>query len=235
MLRGQILIATIALLGTLSATGCEFFDAFKPGSGQTVVNVFATHHATPENGIIPDRGGDGEARVFENDEGWTVHLSMGYVTTRAVTLHRCDGDAMPVDVYFGSLAEDLSTADFDRFTIGGTEVGRAELCAMTVHYGPFDDATDDRPDGAETEDVDGYTLVLTASPRAGENRFLRHRTNGCSMSPRFSGTETALSYPGNEDSRQLSFQKIKRFFRVNLAFGKKLPGAAGAWSKPLPN
>ena len=169
MVRGQILIATIALLGTLAATGCEFFDAFKPGTGQTVVNVFATHHATPENGVVPDRGGDGEARVFENDEGWTIHLSMGYVTTRGVTLHRCDGDAMPVDVYFGSLAEDLSSADLDRFTIGGTEVGRVDLCAMTVHYGPFDAATDEKPDGVEIEDVDGYTLVLAGFARRGED------------------------------------------------------------------
>jgi hypothetical protein len=169
MVRGQILIATIAGLGLIASTGCDFIDAFKPGSGQTVVNVFSTHHATPENGIVPDRGGDGEARVFENDEGWTITLTMGYVTTQGATLHRCDGNEMPVDVYFGSLAEDLSRADLERLTIGGTEVGRTDLCGMTVHYGPFDDATDERPHGVDSEDLDGSTLVLAGFARRGED------------------------------------------------------------------
>jgi hypothetical protein len=170
------------VLGLLAASGCDdFFDAFTPGSGRTVVNVFSTHHATPENGVVPDRGGDGEGRVFDNDEGWTVHLAEGYVTTRDVTLQRCDGDVMPVDVYFGSLAEDLKAADLDRVTIGGTELGRSELCSMTVHYGPFDAATDEVPQGADPLELDGATLTLAGWATRGEDTIPFAFSNAASL------------------------------------------------------
>ncbi len=170
MVRGHILIGAIALLGLVSTTGCEdFFDAFKPGTGRTLVHVFSTHHATPENGVVPDRGGDGEVRVFDNDMGWTVHLANAIVTTRAVTLERCDGNAMAVDPYFGSFAENFTSEDLGRSTIGGVQLGRSELCSMTVHYGPFDATTDEAPEDVDPDDLDGATLLVTGWATRGED------------------------------------------------------------------
>ncbi len=159
------LTASLALTG-----GCEFIDAFS-GEGNTLVNVFSTHHATPENGVVPDRGGEGEVRVFETDEGWTVHLVYGVVTTRGVTLHHCDGGEAPVDLYFGSHAEDLSGTDLDRQTVGGTEVSASKLCGMTVHYGPFS-MQNDRPP-AKADDLgqlDGNTVFLAGFAERGDAR-----------------------------------------------------------------
>ena len=170
MVRGQILIGAIALLGLLATTGCEeFLNAFDPDSGHTMVNVLSTHHATPENGVVPDRGGDGEVRVFDNDTGWSVHLAEAYVTTRDVTLERCDGNSMAVDQYFGSLAESFTDEDLGRSTIGGVEVGRSELCSMIVHYGPFDAANDEPPEDVDGDDLDGITLLIAGWATSGED------------------------------------------------------------------
>ena len=171
MIRGQIFIAALATLGLLG-TGCDFFDAFNPDGGRTLVNVFSTHHATPEdNGIVPDRGGDGETRVFDNDEGWTVHIGDGFVVTRGISLHSCDGEAMSVETYLGALAEDLSHQDLDRMTVGGAEVGPSSFCSMTVHYGPFDAGADEAPPETDPSDLDGLTLILAGWAQKGEDKI----------------------------------------------------------------
>ncbi len=162
--------AALALIaGAVFTGGCDLIDAFSD-SGDTLITVFANHHATPENGAVPDRGGDGDLRVFENDEGWTVHLADGLITTTGVTLHRCDGAQAPVEFYFGSVAEDLRSADLDRKTLGGTEVGAAEFCGVTVHYAPFSAQLDEAPASMDAAVVDGLTIYLHGFAEKGDAR-----------------------------------------------------------------
>lgn len=161
-------LGVFALTALTALSGCDqLFDALGEDSS-TVVNVFATHHATPTDGLVPDRGGDGEVRVFDNDEGWTVNLTEGFVTISGVTLDRCDGMAMPVDLYLGSVPENLKQADLDRISVGGTEVGAAEFCGMTVHYGPYNAESDPSPEGIEAEAIDGTTVHLKGFAERGE-------------------------------------------------------------------
>ena len=152
--------AALALAtASLFAGGCDLIDAFTD-PGETLVTVFANHHATPENGAVPDRGGDGEVRVFDTDEGWTITLIEGVVTTRGVTLHGCNGSQTDIDMYAGAHAEDLCTADLDRRTVGGIEVNAGDICGMTVHYGAFAAETDEAPAAMEPGRVDGATVFL---------------------------------------------------------------------------
>lgn len=162
-IRASLALAAAALL----SGGCDLIDALSD-EGDTLVTVFSNHHATPTDGFVPDRGGDGELRVFENDAGWTVHLTGGLITTQGVTLHRCDGTQSPIEFYFGSIAEDLRSADLERRTLGGTEVGAGELCGVTIHYGPFSAATDDAPDEMDEAQVDGLTIFLQGYAVRGE-------------------------------------------------------------------
>ncbi len=152
--------AALALAASALITGgCDLIDAFSD-PGDTLITVFANHHATPENGAVPHRGDAGDYRVFENDEGWTVQLTDGLITTSGVTLHRCDGAQAPVEFYFGSVAEDLRSADLDRRTLGGTEVGASEFCGVTVHYAPFSAQRDEAPASMDAAVVDGLTVYL---------------------------------------------------------------------------
>lgn len=155
--------AALALCAlTAFAPGCDLIDALTD-PGETLITVFSRHHASPRDGTVPDLGGEGEMRVFENDEGWTVHLIDGVITTRGVTLHRCDGTEAPVELYFGTLAEDLSGADLDRRTVGGTKVVAAEYCGLTVHYGPFAAGNDSPPPANDLDPMmlDGNTVFLS--------------------------------------------------------------------------
>ncbi len=163
-IRAALALAAAALL----SGGCDLIDALSD-EGDTLVTVFSNHHATPMDGLVPDRGGDGELRVFENDEGWTVHLTDGLITTRGVTLQRCDGSETPIEFYFGSVAEDLRSADLERRTLGGTEVGAGDLCGVTIHYGPFSAETDNAPEQMDAEDVDGLTVLLEGYAERGDD------------------------------------------------------------------
>ncbi len=164
-IRASLALAAAALL----SGGCDLIDALQ-NEGDTLITVFANHQASAENGQTPDLGRAGEVRVFDNDEGWTISLASGVITTTGVTLERCDGREAPVDFYFGTVAEDLRTADFDRRTLGGTKVGAGSFCGMTVHYGPFSAATDDAPGLVDVREVDGLTLYLVGVAERGQER-----------------------------------------------------------------
>lgn|GEM_PF-961670 len=164
-IRASLALAAASLL----SGGCDLLDVLSP-EGDTLITVFANHHATPEDGLVPDRGGDGELRVFENDEGWTVHLTSGVITTEGATLQRCDGQESAIELYFGAFAEDLRSADFDRRTLGGAEVGASEYCGVTVHYGPFSAETDEVPTDMDAQTVDGHTIFITGYAERGEDR-----------------------------------------------------------------
>ena len=162
----RTLATTLGLVTALLGSGCDLIDAFED-EGKTQVQVFTTHHATSEDGQMPVLGGDGEQRVFQSDEGWTITLTEGYVVTSGVTLIGCDGATRELDLYWGALAEDLNVEDLELASVGSVQSGPGEYCGMTVHYGPFDAETSDvEPRSAE---VDGATIFLAgAAERDGE-------------------------------------------------------------------
>jgi len=150
-----------ALLGLLMPLvgGCDpqsWFDDVQ--HERQLVDVLVTHHATPENGSFPDRGGDGESRIFVTDEGWEVQLLEAIVVTSATTLHQCDDGPIEIDMYWGALPEDISQRDLDALTLGSTKVESAEFCALTVHYGPYVPGADAAP--RSNEAIDGATIYM---------------------------------------------------------------------------
>lgn len=128
----------LVLVATSMLGACDLADLIdNPQGAHTLVSVSVTHHASPENGSFPDRGGEGEMRTFDTDEGWTVALVAAFVTTQAVELGRCEGDAVALDMYHGPLAEDITGRDLELLTVGGIEVRAAEFCDVRVTYGPY--------------------------------------------------------------------------------------------------
>lgn len=141
--------------------GC---DHLEPGGA--LVYVFSTHHATPENGIIPDRGDHDEPRVFDNDEGWTIRLHESYITTSAVTLLRCDGAQFPLTMFWGPCPEDLRERDLELLTVAGLKVPPGNYCGLQVTYAPYEepvvetDGNESRHVAPTNEAVYGATIYL---------------------------------------------------------------------------
>jgi hypothetical protein len=154
----RLALSSFALAAVVSSSGCELADAFS-GKNGTLVQVSTTHHATPEDGLFPSRGGDGEFRVFETDEGWQVTLVEAFVVTRDLQLEDCSGNVIDVELYWGHLAEDIKVTDLDPVTVGGTELSDVSLCGVTVTYGPFDATTTDGPSEDDAM-VHGATIYL---------------------------------------------------------------------------
>jgi len=149
--------AALLCLGSTLVAGCELQSLFDQND-RTLVDVMITHHATPENGTFPDRGGDGEMRVFPTDEGWEIQLLEAIVVTSATTLHECESDSVDVDMYWGALPEDFSERDLDALTLGSTSVESAEFCSLTVHYGPYVPGADAAP--RSNTAIDGATIHM---------------------------------------------------------------------------
>lgn len=159
-------LASVLALGALVAGGCDLNDMFHDlDNPRTLINVSVTHHATAEAGAFPDRGGEGEMRTFETDEGWTIALVSAYFTTASVTLHGCDGDEVSLDMYWGPLAEDITGRDLDMLTVGGVEVDASEFCTLDVHYGPYPDSSN--MNGID-ERVAGATFYLQGAATKGD-------------------------------------------------------------------
>lgn len=116
-----------------SLPACGAFD-----EGGATVFVFSTHHATPENGVFPDRGDDDKPRRFLNDLGWEVTLLESYVTISAVSLIRCDGQQFPLDMFWGPCPEDLRDKDLEVLTVAGRKVPPGDYCELWVQYGPYE-------------------------------------------------------------------------------------------------
>jgi len=145
--------------------GC---DALEPDD--SLLYVFSTHHATPEEGTFPDRGGDDMPRVFDNGDGWTVTLLESYITIRDITVLACDGTAYPLEMFWGPCPEDLRSEDLDILTVAGRKLPEGHYCTLVVDYGPYEtpemDPAEEEPeedtlhDAPENEAVDGSTVYL---------------------------------------------------------------------------
>jgi hypothetical protein len=133
------------------SSGCELDE------GGALVHVFSTHHATPEDGIFPDRGAEDMPRVFDNDLGWTITLVESYVTTVGMTMYRCDGTPLDLNMFWGPCPEDLRLRDLERLTVAGLKAKPGHYCALEVTYGPYE-----LPDPDDEED----DAVRHATPKS---------------------------------------------------------------------
>lgn len=162
--------ATAGLL--LLGSGCNALDRFEDG-GATVF-VFATHHATPEDGAFPNRGGDDMPRSFENAEGWSVTLLEAYVTISSVTLIGCNGAEYPLRMFWGPCPEDLRDEDLATLTVAGSRVDDGNYCTLRVEYDAYmppiiDDEADDTRHQVPTNDaVQGASVYLLGGARLGD-------------------------------------------------------------------
>jgi len=149
----------------LLAGGCglDFITA-----KSTIVQVVSTHHGTAdEDGEYPDLG-TGNSRLFETDEGWSIHLTRGYITTTKVVLEDCDGLIADVELTSGHVAEDLTKEDRQKSVLGSLSVPAVDICGLTVDYGRFDpdESEQNRPD-----EVEGTSVYLEFTAIDGETRL----------------------------------------------------------------
>ena len=170
------LLRHVAAVAALSATailgsGCDLLEALENEvDGTTLVQLMVTHHATPEDGRFPDLS-DGELRTFETDEGWTVFLQTGYVTTSHATLGNCNGATVDFDPYWGPLPENIGHQDLDLFSFAAAEVESGQYCELSVEYGPFvatPEAAGRTDMGEHRADVEGNTYFFKGVAQKGD-------------------------------------------------------------------
>ena len=168
-------------LGPLArAVGCLGCLALVPGcleqleDGGAIVNIFSTHHASPEDGIYPDRGDDEMPRIFSTDEGWTVTLLESYVTMSAVSIVSCNGLETPLNMFWGPCPENMHKKDLETLTVAGLKVDSGDYCQLRVEYGPYetpviDQDTETQHAVPENTAVDGATVYLRGAATMGED------------------------------------------------------------------
>lgn len=155
--------------------GCNAFERFEDG-GATVF-VFATHHATPENGAFPGKGQEDMPRVFDTDDGWTVTMLEGYVTISAVTLVACNGSERELNMFWGPCPEDLKDQDLATLTVAGNRANEGDYCTLRVTYAPYqtpvvdEDHDETRHETPSNPDVQGATIYLRGGAQLGDGEF----------------------------------------------------------------
>lgn len=155
-------------LGVLSCVplfaGCEAFSGY---AVRTVVNG-AHHGARGDDGVLPDYGGDLEARTFTNDLGWRVVLSEGVIVTTAATIEPCEGMGVPLGMPFGPFPESLLDTDVAVTDFASMELDAGEYCTLIVEYGRYQSAVagmaadEPFPIPADT-DIEGATIYLAGT------------------------------------------------------------------------
>lgn len=151
------------------ASGCGLLEEQLEDGGATVF-IFATHHATPEDGVIPFKGDDDMPRTFENEEGWQVTLLEAYVTISSVSLISCGGAEYPMNMFWGPCPEDLRDEDLAPLTVAGNRVGDDNYCTLRVEYAAYqtpviDEESDTRHETPANDNVDGTTVYLRGGAR----------------------------------------------------------------------
>jgi len=158
------LCLSLSALALAATTGCGLDD----GGAQIV--VFSTHHATPEDGIFPDKGLDDKPRIFTNDLGWEVTLLESYITIESVTVVSCDEAEYPLDMFWGPCPEDLRAEDLNVLTVAGTKLPAGDYCELWVDYGPYvtpvvDEGTATRHETPSSPEVLGSTAFFDGGAR----------------------------------------------------------------------
>lgn len=160
-LAAPAFVASLAL----PTAGCDLMEALD-GSGGTV-QMFATHHATPEDGELSIE--EGEDRVFETESGWTVVLEEAYVVTSAISLVHCDGSSAQADLYWGQLPENLTAPDLEVTSLGSVEAPAGQYCGVVVDYEPYDPwAVQDGFARPDNDALVGATMYLRGHAIKGE-------------------------------------------------------------------
>jgi hypothetical protein len=165
----------VGLVLLTASAGCNAFDRFEEG-GATVF-VFATHHATPEDGAFPGRGEEDMPRVFDTDAGWKVTLLEGYVTMSAVTLVACNGSERELNMFWGPCPEDLKDEDLATLTVAGNRVGDGDYCGLRVTYAGYEtpvvdeDADETRHETPTNPAVQGATVYLRGGAQLDDGEF----------------------------------------------------------------
>jgi hypothetical protein len=142
--------------------------------GDELVTVFATHHATPENGTFPLRGDDLQPRIFDVGDGWELTLAESYVTIASTTLVSCSGQEHSLRMFWGPCPEDLRRADLEVLTVSGLKVPPGDYCELEVEYAPYempivDDEAETRHAVPTIEDVEGNSVFLRGIAQRGED------------------------------------------------------------------
>jgi hypothetical protein len=158
----RVLVPAAALLVT---GGLEHFE-----DGGAFVNVFSTHHATPdEDGVFPDRGDDDMPRIFEVGDGWQVTLLESYVTIAGVSLIDCEGIEHPLNMFWGPCPEDLRSRDLRILTVAGSFFRPTQFCALEVTYGPYETPVVDE----DAEETTQHEVPENADAIRGATVYLR--------------------------------------------------------------
>ncbi len=152
----------VALAGVV---GCEALT-----DQGAIVNVFATHHSSPEDGEFPSRGEAGQPRIFDLEDGRELLLAESFVTISATTLVSCGGREYPLKMFWGPCPEDLRGEDLEVLTVAGAKVDPGEYCELKVEYSPYKTPTigDDKETRHAipgTDEVDGNTIYLRGVAR----------------------------------------------------------------------
>ena len=154
------------------ASGCELEE------GGALVHVFSTHHATPENGVFPDRGTEDMPRVFDNDLGWEITLVNSYVTTVGMTMYRCDGTPLELNMFWGPCPEDLHLRDLERLTVAGLKASPGRYCGLEVTYGPYELPSEEDDDPLvrhatpKNTEMVGSTIYMRGGARMGDGDYI---------------------------------------------------------------
>lgn len=156
------------LLAMTAVVGCEGLT-----DDGSLVNVFATHHASPENGKFPDRGAAGQPRTFDLPGGRELLLSDPYVTISALTLVSCGGREHSLKMFWGPCPEDLRTGDLELLTVAGGRVDSGDYCELKIDYSAYEMPTIDeqlktRHVVPSNDSVDGATIYLRGVARTGD-------------------------------------------------------------------
>ncbi len=124
-------LGLLALLGF--GAGC---DLLPDEQHRSVINLYAAHTPTPENGIFPDHGPEGYRRNFPNDLGWKIDLGAAVITTSRVSVIPCgQADGHDVDMYFGPCAEDfIAIRDGTTVGLGAVTATDGYYCSIEVEF-----------------------------------------------------------------------------------------------------
>ncbi len=158
---GPLMRLRLSLL-LLAATASGCLDS---GAGE-LITVFAAHHASPIDGSFPNRGDDGQPRIFELEGGWELTLAESYVTIASTTLISCSGEEHSLQMFWGPCPEDLRRADFGVLTVSGLKVPAGDYCELEIQYAPYQTPVID-------EDAETRHVIPTLEDVEGDSVFLR--------------------------------------------------------------